>query len=539
MIRLREALPADAPAIREIFFACYGESYPFPQYLDVAQLTKMIYADDTLILVAEDDESGRVLGTASVLLEIGAYADLVGEFGRLAVLPEARRQGIGKLLMAGRLERVSARLHVGLVEARVAHPYSLRIAEANGFHAVGFLPQKLLLDKREDLFPLVQHFPGALELRRNHPRVIPEVYRLADQALVNCGVAPDVIIDEQASAYASGGEFAIEELSTEGYASLLRIERGRTRNREIFGPLRLHDGFFKLAASHSRYLIARQQGRVVGAVGFMHESRERTTRLFELIALEDQVVRFVLEQFVKQVQETLQTEYVEIDVSAHSPRMQRTLLECGFLPAAYVPACAFHDVERIDIIKMVRLFTPLGDDPPSLSPKSQQMAELVIGEFRQRAILPRVAEAVRGAECFRGLDPDQARRLASVCAIAEFAAGQTLFERGSPGDELYLVLRGQVSVRMAECEVGTVNPGECLGEVAFIANESRHATAVAPSHVETIVIHRQAFATLVRQRPDIGVVVYANLAADSGRKLLRSDARLAAGLSSDGGCHTE
>jgi hypothetical protein len=37
-------------------------------------------------------------------------------------------------------------------------------------------------------------------------------------------------------------------------------------------------------------------------------------------------------------------------VSAHAPRMQRTLIELGFLPVAYLPALVFHDVERLDVV---------------------------------------------------------------------------------------------------------------------------------------------------------------------------------------------
>ena len=56
-------------------------------------------------------------------------------------------------------------------------------------------------------------------------------------------------------------------------------------------------------------------------------------------------------------------EYIEIDVSAHAPKMQRTLLELNFLSAAYVPAMVFHEVECLDIFRMFRL-TKLQDLGP-------------------------------------------------------------------------------------------------------------------------------------------------------------------------------
>ena len=43
--------------------------------------------------------------------------------------------------------------------------------------------------------------------------------------------------------------------------------------------------------------------------------------------------------------------------------LQRNLLELNFLPAAYVPAMVFHEVERLDIVRMVRL-TKLQDLGP-------------------------------------------------------------------------------------------------------------------------------------------------------------------------------
>jgi hypothetical protein len=144
------------------------------------------------------------------------------------------------MLMSERLQRVRDRLHVGLVEARVAHPFSLRISEAHGFAPVGFLPLKMQLHGRESLCLLAQHFGDARALRRNHPRVIPEVYALSQLALEHCGLPFDVVVDESSPAYPAAEGLTLRELTSEGYSTLLRIERGRVRHREVFGPLRLH-----------------------------------------------------------------------------------------------------------------------------------------------------------------------------------------------------------------------------------------------------------------------------------------------------------
>jgi GNAT superfamily N-acetyltransferase len=524
MIVAREATGADVPAIREVFLATYGTDYSDAKVYDPTLLTKLVYSDDTLLLVAEDTDTGQVVGTASVILDVGAYSDLAAEFGRLAVRPEARRRGVGSLLMVERLRRVGDRLQVGLAEARVAHPYSLKIAEAHRFAAVGFLPLKWPLGGRESLALLVRYFGNALELRTNHPRVIPEAFPLAHMALENCGLPPDAIVDEESPPYPPGETFDLEELTVDGYAALLRIERGRVRRREVFGPLRLHYGLFKLQARKSHYLIAREGGRIAGAVGFTLDPAEKVVRVFELIALHDPVVRFLLGGLEQLCREEWNVAYVEVDVSAYAPRMQRTLVELGFLPVAYVPALVFQDVERLDVVKMARLLVPPDVDTGALTPHAGAVADVVLRQFRSRAVLPRIAHAVQELPLFSGLSAEQITRLAGVCTVSAFEPGTRIFREGEAGKEMYVVLRGEVTIQVAgsAAPVGTLRAGECLGEMSLLTARPHSATAVARTHLETAVLGHQDLAELVRQRPDIAVHLYRNLAAGLGEKLKRS-----------------
>jgi GNAT superfamily N-acetyltransferase len=236
MITIREATVADVPAITEIFQICYGRTYSDWRFYDAAALTKLVLSDDTLVFVAADETTGKILGTGSVILEVGAYADLTREFGRLAVMPEARNLAIGTRLMEERLRRVEGRLQIGIIEGRTAHPYTLKIAERHQFHPVGFLPLKWQLENRESIALLARHFGDALGLRKNHPRIVPEAYPLASLALENCGVKPDIIVDEETPPYPGGSSYSLEELTTEGYAALLRIERGRVPTARSLAP---------------------------------------------------------------------------------------------------------------------------------------------------------------------------------------------------------------------------------------------------------------------------------------------------------------
>jgi GNAT superfamily N-acetyltransferase len=522
MIEIRAAEESDVDRVREIFLATYGRDYAHPEYYDSQILKRMVFDDDTLLLVAEDSESREVVGTASVVLEVGSHDDLVGEFGRLAVHPDARKRGVGRKLMEARLERVRERLHVGIVDNRVAHPFSQKISLKHGFVPVGFLPLKLLLDERESVAIFVQYFSDSLALRRNHPRIVPEALRLAELALDQCGLPSDVIADDKSSSYPQE-EFRLEELTTEGYATLLRFERGRISHREIFGPMRLHYGFFKLRARHSNYLLAYRGDEVVGAVGLMIDPVEKTARIFELVSADESPVRFLLDSVAARCEQD-GVEYIEVDVSAHSPRMQRTLVELNYLPAAYVPAMVFHQVERLDTIRMVRLLVrpELGD--AELVPEAQPIADAVLRSFATHHVLPKIETAIPSIALFGGLSGEQARRLAALCDVRAFAPGETLLVEGENEGKTYVVLEGQVRVTSGDPPqpVGTVKAGESLGEMSLLSGLPHSATATAETRVETAVLDHDRLHELVRLRPDIAVVVYRNFSNDIGAKLRRA-----------------
>jgi len=524
MIEVREAREGDVGAIHEIFHACYGDDYTFPEFYNEEFLKKLVFGDDTLLLVAEDTDTGKVLGTASVVLEVGQFTDLVGEFGRLAVHPDGRGKGLGNMLIEARLGQISDQLQVGLVDARVTHPLTQKIAHSHGFAPVGFLPMiSQYGDHRENIALLVRYFGDALELRRNHPRIVPEAYHLAVMAMENVGLTPDVIVDEESAPYPHCPDFDVQELSDEGYSDLLRIERGRVENKEIFGPLSLHYGLFKIKAQESTYLIARQEGRVVGAIGYTHDVTERNIKVFEMIHLDDEVIRFLLEE--------LETRYcgedvasVRIGVSAHATRMQRTLLELGFLPAAYVPAHAFDRVERVDVITFLRVLDPFDPGEPVLISPTKEIAELVLRSFERREVFPELVGAIDSIRLFEGLSDEQALRVAGVCGHVTFEPEETIFAGGDTSEEMFLLIAGEVDrIEPDGCSAGAARAGECLGEVAMLTGANHVLTATARGEVLAGVLRKGDLTALVRQRPDIGVVLYRNLAEWVGSRIHQLD----------------
>lgn len=526
MILIREATEHDIESIAELFKAVYGDYYAHPEFHSREILKKLIYNDDTLILVAEDEETKRILGTGSVILDFGAFGDLLGEFGRLVVHPDGRRQGIGNKLMEARLEAVRDRLHIAIVENRAAHPFSQRISDSHGFSCAGFLPCKVSFEERESIAYYARHFGDAIKLRRNHPHLIPEAYELADQVLRSCGVTSDAIIDAESPAYQGEEDYVLGDMTSRGYTSLLRFERGRVSRREVFGPVKLHVGLFQLHVSDYRYVLARRGNRLVGGLGFHIDRKENAARLLELVSADDGPIRSLLATVTKRCLEDEGIGYIEADVNAYSPRMQRTFLELGYLPVAYVPAMAFHRVERLDAVRMARLANPPDISNIQLHEASKPIAEIVIRQFQQHEVAPRLAEAAPANAIFNGLNPEQTKQLAATCALKVFKKGERLVDQGAESSEVLLILSGSVSVTIDQQEVGVVRVGESLGEISLIQDTPHAASATALEPVESAALGRAALESLVRRRPDIGLILFRNLARQLGKKLLRADKRM-------------
>jgi hypothetical protein len=281
-----------------------------------------------------------------------------------------------------------------------------------------------------------------------------------------------------------------------------------------------------LRAEDSNYLIARSEGHIAGGLGFTLDKEENIARIFELICLEDHSVRVLLTELERQCREEYDICYMEIDVNAHSPRMQRTLLEMGYVPAAYVPALSFHRVERLDVLKMARLLTPLESLSMELVPPVQSLAELILRGFERQQILPRIGALTERIQLFEGLTEEQIQRIAAACSQVKFAEGDRMFSAGDECSGTFVLLEGEVRVVMTRGEkraVGSVGPGECLGEVSLLMGTKHSADAVVSSPVRAAVLAREDLQELVRQRPDIGVVLFRNLARGLGEKLRRAD----------------
>ena len=517
---IREAKDTDVNNIIKLFIEVYGHDYPFQSFYDTEWLKKAVYDDGTIFLVMEID--GRIVATVSMMLTSGGLDDMIGEAGRLVATTDKQFRGKGLYteLIQHLTDITDDRVQFYMGEARTPHRGSQKILEELKWVAVGFEPMKYLMINRESVIFYARCQGMAKELRRNNPHVIAEVSVLAQTVLRNMDFPVDIIVEDETDGYPIGKDYEIEHLQNQtGISSLLRIERGRISNREIFGNFSLSHGFFRISDPKTNYLIARQNGAVVGAVGFSHDPIDKKVRIFELIEFDDAAKGCLLANVDRIAREEFNVEYQEADVSAYSPKIQRTFERLGFLPVAYCPSMVFQSVERLDVIRMVKLSCKYEPGPMRLLGPCAKIKKIVEQEFEDRVMGMEITENMRKAELFQDIQEGELFNIARISHLKHYTTGTMIVEEGAHPDIVYLLVSGKADVITDNQVVGKILPGTIFGEMALVHKRPRTADVVLTEDSAVIEIDIDKLRSLMTNHPALGHAVSMNLARSLSIKL--------------------
>ncbi len=112
---------------------------------------------------------------------------------------------------------------------------------------------------------------------------------------------------------------------------------------------------------------------------------------------------------------------------------------------------------------------------------------------------------------FAGLSPADLKQVAAVANEEVFADGELIAQQGEQGDVMFVIVTGEVRVCIEidgrETEVARRKRGDFVGELAVVNREPRNATLIASGDVRTLCIDNKSFEGLVRERPEVSLVI--------------------------------
>src|SRR2546430_13780187 len=118
---------------------------------------------------------------------------------------------------------------------------------------------------------------------------------------------------------------------------------------------------------------------------------------------------------------------------------------------------------------------------------------------------------------FAELTSEDANVVLNACEERILVGGEELFHENDAGDSLFIVQSGRVDIFKnirgdVDRSLASFGPGDVIGEMSFIDRARRSATAPTTESSEFLVLSRQSFAKVQKERPDIAAAFFRNMA---------------------------
>jgi CRP/FNR family transcriptional regulator len=127
----------------------------------------------------------------------------------------------------------------------------------------------------------------------------------------------------------------------------------------------------------------------------------------------------------------------------------------------------------------------------------------------------RALAAVKSVPVFRGLSPEDQRKLAALAALKEFGRGDYLWREGDPAESLTVIVKGRAKI-VRHGDAGDIileifGEGEPVGAIAVYNYIPYPASAICMEPTTLLVLPRRDYFELLDRHPDFARAIIREL----------------------------
>lgn len=148
----------------------------------------------------------------------------------------------------------------------------------------------------------------------------------------------------------------------------------------------------------------------------------------------------------------------------------------------------------------------------------REMATVMMDSMRDT-----YAVLARRMELFRGVPPEEVAKIFARGITQEFEPGQTIFEKGQAGGEMYVILGGEVLIKDGPKELARLGRGGMFGEMSLISAQPRSASAIAADTTSVLALSNDT----IRQSmpPHVSLQLLSNIITTLSTRLRQANER--------------
>jgi len=110
---------------------------------------------------------------------------------------------------------------------------------------------------------------------------------------------------------------------------------------------------------------------------------------------------------------------------------------------------------------------------------------------------------LKNSDIFQFCRETDLMEIATICNENHVEQGVTLFKKGDPGNCMYFIYSGKVSIHDQEHALATLTENEIFGELSLLDSEPRSASATTLSDCVLLEIEQEAFYDVMATNADI------------------------------------